>query len=176
MKAEELYKEAYRLLEEVTPLKADCGQACGKACCDGDEDTGMYLFPGEECMYKKLPVNFRIEKTDFCCGEGKNALILLCDPPCDRGLRPLACRIFPLLPYIDVYGNMKIIMDPRGRSICPLVRCVEPEDLSTDFYERTGRIFKVLIRSEEIYEFLFELSRQIDEIFTDFKNLFLTRE
>ena len=31
MKAVDIYKEAYRLLEQVTPLTVDCGQLCGGA-------------------------------------------------------------------------------------------------------------------------------------------------
>ena len=38
------------LLEEVTPLRRDCGALCGAACCSSleGEETGMLLFPGEE--------------------------------------------------------------------------------------------------------------------------------
>lgn len=39
---------ARKLLENMTPLKRDCGRACGAACCQSDEDGqgGMLLFPG----------------------------------------------------------------------------------------------------------------------------------
>lgn len=39
------------LLNDITPLKFDCGVLCNKACCKGDKNTGMYLYPGEELMY-----------------------------------------------------------------------------------------------------------------------------
>ena len=46
---------ARKRLEEVTPLKSDCGRVCGAACCRPvqGEETGMLLFPGEEAFYKK---------------------------------------------------------------------------------------------------------------------------
>ncbi len=45
---------ARSLLEEVTPLKSDCGRICGAACCASleGEETGMLLFPGEEALYR----------------------------------------------------------------------------------------------------------------------------
>ncbi len=161
MKPTEIYTAAYKMLEEVTPLPADCGAACDKACCDGDEDTGMYLFPYEEQMLKHAKF-LKIEKSDFEYAKGKFASIALCTPPCDRTLRPLACRIFPLFPYITVEGELKIIMDPRGNAMCPLARRLTPDDLDAKFVRRVENIFKVLIRFEEIETYLFELSRQLD--------------
>ncbi len=37
-------------LSDLTPLLTDCGRLCGVACCKGDEQTGMLLFPGEEAL------------------------------------------------------------------------------------------------------------------------------
>jgi len=42
---------ARKLLETLTPLKTDCGRLCAGACRQGDEKTGMLLFPGEEALY-----------------------------------------------------------------------------------------------------------------------------
>ena len=50
MESKKLYGYLYSLLDDVTPLKADCGALCDGACCKGD-DAGMYLFPHEEVMY-----------------------------------------------------------------------------------------------------------------------------
>ena len=41
---------ARALLSNLTPLKSDCGRLCGGACCQGDDATGMLLFPGEEAL------------------------------------------------------------------------------------------------------------------------------
>ena len=47
---------ARKILEEVTPLKADCGRVCGAACCASleGEETGMLLFPGEEALCRHV--------------------------------------------------------------------------------------------------------------------------
>ena len=46
---------ARELLENVTPMKTDCGKICGAACCQPDEEdlNGMLLFPGEERYYRE---------------------------------------------------------------------------------------------------------------------------
>ena len=48
----QLLLDARRLVENVTPLRTDCGLNCGRACCAPDEDGqgGVYLFPGEEAL------------------------------------------------------------------------------------------------------------------------------
>ena len=83
---------ARALIGERTPLRSDCGQLCGAACCQADEDGqgGMYLFPGEEALLHG-------EDSDF-------APIYTCDGTCARENRPLACRIFPLTPVKPVYS------------------------------------------------------------------------
>ena len=49
MEALEAVMAARDLLEQVTPLRTDCGRYCGGACCLSDEDGqgGMLLVPGE---------------------------------------------------------------------------------------------------------------------------------
>lgn len=49
-KYQKLYAEAGRIIGDKTPLKKDCGQICDGACCKGDDDTGMLLFPFEESV------------------------------------------------------------------------------------------------------------------------------
>lgn len=165
MKKYEIYQESYRLLNDMTPILADCGKLCDKACCSAeDEETGMYLFPHEEVMYEKCPNWLQIEETDFVYEDDKKALIALCEPPCNRELRPLACRIFPLFPYLDGKGELKIILDPRGKGICPLIRHEAMDELDPDFIKRVRLVFQVLLRFDSIYTFLFELSRQLDDI------------
>ena len=48
---------ARALTAEVTPLKTDCGRACGGLCCQPDETGrgGMLLFPGEAALYLDKP-------------------------------------------------------------------------------------------------------------------------
>ncbi|MDD4688296.1 MAG: hypothetical protein PHE51_00920 [Eubacteriales bacterium] len=161
MKPIDIYTRAHKKLEDVTPLPVDCGMACEKACCDGDEDTGMYLFPYEESILVDAQF-LKIVLSDFEYRKGECAKLALCTPPCDRALRPLACRIFPLFPYITTDGNLRIIMDPRANLMCPIARRLEVIDLDRTFVRRVENIFKFLIRFEDIETYLFELSRQMD--------------
>lgn len=106
---------ARALLESVTPLKIDCGRACGAACCQSDEDGqgGMLLFPGEEALYTDLPAGWRIETDDAVIPGGR---LLVCDGTCEREMRPLSCRLFPLLPT-----RTGAKMDRRAWAVCPLM-------------------------------------------------------
>ena len=104
---------AYARIGELTPLSFDCGQMCGKACCAPDEDGqgGMYLFPGEEGLFAG---------ENWChILPGSIPPILVCDAPCPREKRPLACRIFPATPYFSK-GVWTVRMDARARAVCPL--------------------------------------------------------
>lgn len=83
MDAKRLYTHLYRLLDKATPIGADCGKLCGAACCKGDEDTGMYLFPFEEVMYDGSEKWLRIYESDFYVN-GKAVKIAICSGICDR--------------------------------------------------------------------------------------------
>lgn len=160
----ELYEKAYRLLEQLTPIKTDCGELCNKACCDSnDVDAGMYLFPGEEVMYRCEPSWLNIEKSDFTYGKEKPVKIAICTEPCERKLRPLACRIFPLTPYIESNGNMIIKIDPRSAVLCPLARKNAVQKLDEEFIDTVVRVFKFLARDKDIRAYIFSLSQLIDE-------------
>jgi len=107
---------AREILENVTPLKRDCGRVCGARCCrslDGEE-TGMLLFPGEEECYAEKP-GWTIRETAM----GRMAV---CPGRCDRAERPLACRLFPLLPLPGQDGGIRACLDLRARAVCPLAR------------------------------------------------------
>ena len=166
---EKLYREAWRLLECVTPLRADCGRLCGGACCDdgGNEDAGMYLFPGEEVLYQNRPDAdkwLRVEESAFCYGaDDTPAKIAICTGTCARELRPLSCRIFPLAPYKKEGEPLRIIMDPRAKAMCPLARTVKVGDLDARFVRRVTLIFRVLMRNRQVEKFVTELSYLMDE-------------
>lgn len=160
------YNYLYKKLNKRTPLKTDCGALCSNACCidtDGEE-LGMYLFPYEEEMFKDKE-NFKIEESDLKYA-GKYAKILYCKPYCKRNERPLSCRIFPLFPYITVEGDLKIIVDPRGRSVCPLYK-KELKEFNPSFVRGVRHLGEIMIKDFETYEFLFELSRFIDSEVND---------
>lgn len=113
-------ERALRLLEKLTPLKADCGLTCGAACCQPDEDGqgGVRLFPGEAELY---------EGADWARVEGG---ILVCGGRCPREMRPLGCRIFPLTPCRKKSGKLSVRVDRRAFAMCPLapggLRALDP--------------------------------------------------
>ena len=121
------YTKLYKMLENVTPLTVDCGQLCDGACCAvTDEITGMYLFPGEKVMYDPMPEWGELHDIDFTYDGGKSVDLFTCPGKCDRSLRPLSCRIFPLVPYAKRGGELEIRMDIRGRGMCPLATAMKP--------------------------------------------------
>lgn len=166
MNAAYVYLQLYKLFDTVTPVPVDCGELCGKACCKGD-DSGMLMFPGEEQVYKLLAPDWvKIEKTDFEYEfEGKKYTvpIAMCKGHCDRYQRPLACRIFPLTPYMDKDGKISVIVDPRGKGICPMAKAFYVEDFDEKFVGNIERAFKLLAKNKQVKAFLKEYSAYIDE-------------
>ena len=102
-------------LKDITPLKRDCGRVCGSRCCRSceGEETGMLLFPGEEKLYR--------EKENWKILDTAGGKIVICPATCDRDERPLACRMFPLLPVIRK-DCIRAVVDLRARAVCPLAR------------------------------------------------------
>ncbi len=167
MQARRIYEEAYRLLENVTPLKVDCGLLCSGACCiSEDDEAGMYLYPGEECMYKNENTPWlRIEPSAFLYGDAdKTAPIAICDGTCARALRPLSCRIFPLIPYLKEGGMPEIIIDPRAKAMCPLAKTFTLKDFEPEFVRRVRLIFGVLLKNKDVRDFVIEQSYVLDEV------------
>lgn len=156
----ELYKQIYKRFDFLTPVPYDCGALCGKLCCRGDEESGMYLFPGEEKMFAGNP-NFSVMPTDFTYGE-KRAKLLVCNGPCERTDRPLSCRIFPLIPLYRKGCTLEIIHDPRGR-ICPLTHPEAADCIEPDFIREVEYAFRVLVKIPEVAEFLDALSYVLEE-------------
>lgn len=128
----------------------------------------MYLFPFERVMYKPMPSWAKVEATQFEYDTNKYSDILICNSSCDRRLRPLSCRIFPLTPYIRD-GKLKIILDPRAKAICPLA-VLNMEDLDYKFVNRVELVFKMLIKNKLIYSFIQELSCMFDETYEKYKS------
>ena len=138
MKALDYYQKLYEMFDTVTPLSKDCGMLCGGACCkDGKtERKGMLLFPFEEKVLKHK--GYEIEQSEWKYGDN-NAYILYCNGNCNRKLRPLACRIFPLTPIINDDGSIKLIMNPLAKGICPLARSLKPGQLEPKFIRNVHR-------------------------------------
>ena len=103
-----LYKKAFSILGDLTPLKADCGTLCGGLCCKGDSTTGMLLFPHEES-------SLRVISTQM------GDRLAVCNGSCNRAERPLSCRIFPFFPTVDEKGRVFVEKDLRAFRTCPLL-------------------------------------------------------
>lgn len=112
-----LLSRARDMINSVTPLKTDCGLLCSHACCLPDEDGqgGVYLFPGEEALTGDWG-----EIIDTEMLPGVPVKMLICRGMCDRDLRPLACRFFPLTPIRLKNGTWSVRMDRRAFALCPL--------------------------------------------------------
>lgn len=159
---EKTLKKVYKILDNVTPLRVDCGQLCSGECCKGDSDTGMLLFPGEEKFFESNE-NFSIRKTS----DGRN--VLICSGKCDRKLRPVSCRIFPLFPVL-ADGRIYVFDDPRAKGICPLL--YDEMKLSRKFERRVAKAGKLLAENEETSAFLKTLTDEICEIIDMNQKLF----
>lgn len=164
MHISELYQQIYRRFDDVTPLAVDCGRLCDKLCCRGDEESGMYLFPGEERLFVNND-NFSVLPTDFKAN-GRQVQLLVCHGPCSRMDRPLACRIFPLFPLYKKETGLKVIADPRA-ALCPLTHPEAVPYISPKFIRTVTKAFRLLVKIPEIAAYL----EAISDTFGDLEKL-----
>ena len=166
MKSAYVYLQLYRLFDNNTPLPIDCGKLCNSACCKGD-DSGMFLFPGEADVHKLLnPDGFRIETSDLTYTYNDKEYktpIIFCNGKCDRYIRPLACRIFPLTPVLDNNGKIEIFIDPRAKSVCPLAKTLYLDEYDKNFIKTVKKTFILLSKNKRVYSFLKEYTNYINE-------------
>ena len=144
-------------LSRATPLKKDCGRVCGARCCrplEGEE-TGMLLFPGEAEAYAGKP-GWQVRKT-------ARGDLVICPGTCDRDERPLSCRLFPLLPLIRDDGTVRVAVDLRARTVCPLARQGKSA-MDPAFAEAVREAGEILARSEEQAVFLDMLEEEQAEL------------
>lgn len=147
---EAVIKTCYSLLRRETPLSFDCGKICNGKCCDGDDNTGMIIFSGEE---KFLDENIKIKNTAY------GFKIAVCNGTCDRNKRPLSCRMYPLFPIITENGKIEVIFDVRAD--CPLKK--GDYKFKRSFVRRVKRVGEYLLLNEETKREYIELSRDITE-------------
>lgn len=145
----QMYAKINKILDDLTPLKADCGRLCGGACCKGDGNTGMLLFPFEE-----TPLNVRALP-----GGGRLAV---CDGTCDRTRRPLSCRIFPFFPTVDEKGKIFVEPDLRANRLCPLLQHSGEIAFDPRFFRAVKKVGKILAKDEACRAFLSQVTEEID--------------
>lgn len=152
----EVLLHARALLENLTPLKTDCGLTCQGACCRSMEGemTGMLLFPGEEKYYEGRE-GYRMTSTD-------HGTLLICSGRCKRADRPLSCRLMPLIPLLRADG-VKVATDQRAKTVCPLARQGK-DALSPEFVAAVREVGRILADDEAQRSFLITLTHQQDEL------------
>ena len=114
----------------------------------------MLLFPGEEESYLEDPA-WKLRET-------KSGILAVCPGRCSRKERPLACRIFPLLPVIRD-GKVKAAADERARAACPLLR-QGLQGMDPAFREAVREAGRLLAEEPEQREFLEMLTEEQDEL------------
>ena len=161
----EAVKEARDLLENVTPLTTDCGKLCDAACCKDDPNdegsvAGMLLFPEEEKLYKGQDVWMELVDSPLLL-DGSPVPLLICNLPCPRRKRPLACRLFPLTPYVK-NDKLTLRMDVRANPVCPL--CASGKaGLNPEFVEKVKEALRILWAEEKCREYLYVLTEHLKE-------------
>lgn len=148
-------REAYALLSRTAPLGCgDCGRLCASACCGGEKDDGMLLFPFEDKLFEGKEGFGIIERE----GGGR---LLICNGKCERRQRPLACRLFPLFPLVyeeNGKTEIRVIRDPRF-ALCPLNRF--EISLNPRFVRSVRLAGRYLIRDEIQRRFLIEEGKEL---------------
>ncbi len=157
--------QARQWLMDETPLNRDCGGLCDAACCQPDAEGrgGMLLFPGEERYYDPLPEGFVIGADPHGLG-----LLLTCKGTCARVTRPLACRFFPLFPYVretDKGIALSVRMDKRAGHVCPLFSGGVP-GLKGAFADAVRQAARLLLKDPEHRRFLLNLTQFIETQYT----------
>jgi hypothetical protein len=122
------YGQIYNLLDQVTPLREDCGNLCGKLCCQpANPDTGIYLYPGEEAMFQRDETWLswsvqQAEEYDFPPSWRGPVYFVRCTGECPRERRPLQCRFFPLTAHFLASGALALIWETIALPYrCPLL-------------------------------------------------------
>ena len=144
----ELLTRACEAIGDLTPMLGDCGALCGAACCRPDEDGqgGVHLFPGEAARLRDREWVASVKPGSF-------APIMTCDGSCERALRPLGCRIFPLTPVRGKGGRWTVRLDARARAMCPLVRS-GIGGLNPDFVRAVRTALRIVAQDPEGDAFL----------------------
>lgn len=165
-------QKIYDMLEEVSPLDYDCGKLCGEICCVYDESedheaVGLFLLPGEELMYEDsgsfnlYAVNSK--EVDFPPSWKEDVFMVECinPPKCDRSIRPIQCRTFPLIAHISKDRKLHLILDENEIPYeCPIMK--DSIQLNDDFIKVTYKVWEILIQNPLVYDLVSFDSRRRD--------------
>lgn len=165
-------QKIYDLLDGVSPLDYDCGKLCGEICCVYDESeeheaVGLFLLPGEELMYEDND-SFNLyavdsKEVDFPPSWKEDVFMVECiNPPrCDRSIRPIQCRTFPLIAHISKDRKLHLILDENEIPYeCPIMK--DNIRLNEDFIKVTYKVWEILIQNPLVYDLVSFDSRRRD--------------
>ena len=164
-----LLRRAYALLENVTPLKYDCGSLCHGACCKPDSvnsetSGGMQLLPYEDVLIGGYE-GYETKDTN----DGK---ILICSGKCERIFRPFMCRIFPYYARIDSEsGRISLRIDPRSVNVCPLALKKKGTRHSVFFHRNAVKAVRILMKDEDFKRELTKTSEFCDSLYDFYRTL-----
>jgi hypothetical protein len=160
---------AYDLMD-THPVDFDCGSLCGKKCCQEYEPgVGMYLLPNEDCMFTKeekwLKWRYRSAKHHGYPSEWQGLIQFVeCKGTCPRKRRPIQCRTFPLMPYMDQNKQLHVTLDTlSGILLCPLIQEPEKYPLRDEFKQRVLEAWRILSKDPLISANIEHESRLLDE-------------
>lgn len=173
-------KKIYKRLDQVSPVDFDCGKLCGEVCCVYDaedyhnEDLALYLLPGEELMYEDTD-SFELYYVDSSeiryphSWKGRIYLVRCTNPPkCDRSIRPIQCRTFPLIPHLNKKGELHLIFDESEFPYkCPIIH--DHIKLNDDFIKVTYETWSVLIKNPLVFDLVDMDSRIRDNRKVDYE-------
>lgn len=163
----EILLAAYTLLEDVTPLRYDCGTLCSSLCCQNNgkdgETLGMWLLPYEKELFETAGItNYTYSKAE------DNTETVYCNGKCDRIYRPFACRIYPFYAHLSERsdGSTKITIkkDPRASISCPIAMKSSYLRPTIEFISCAKAAVRILMKDEKISKDLREMSEFLSEI------------
>ncbi len=162
------FARAYELLD-LPALDFDCGQLCDRLCCQEYEPgVGMYLLPGEDCMFAGdedwLDWRLQPATAEEFPREWKGMVhFVICQGTCPREKRPIQCRTFPLIPYLDRDGNLSVRLDSlAGPLVCPLVREPLIHPVRPEFSQAVLSAWRILLKDPLIRADIQMQSRKYD--------------
>ena len=107
---------------------------------------------------------FNIIDSNISLLNGYKIKYLTCSGHCPREYRPLSCRIFPVIPYINELGRMEFRLDLRSLRTCPIAYKSDEYVIDESFIENLYLAFPPLLKDKQVVEFIEILSCQYDEL------------
>lgn len=166
-----LLKQAYEFLDNVTPLKFNCGVLCGAKCCkshstNSTENPGMLLLPQEDSMMDCSHYDMKDS------GDGK---ILVCNGKCNREMRPFSCRIFPFYARISSDERISLRVDPRAFNICPVALKKKGARHSVHFHRNATRAIRILMKDNDFKRELIKTSEFCEGLYSFYRKILKER-